>query len=79
MFTLSQILAIAIFLIMFVIIIIGKVHRYIPALIGAAAVVIIVFLGVMQSPETILHTLNIGQLASSGSGSQVMSHWNHVE
>ena len=53
MLTLSQILAIAIFLIMFVVITIGKVHRYIPALIGGGLVVVIVFLGVMQSPEAV--------------------------
>ncbi len=47
---------------MFVAIIIGKVHRYIPALIGAALVVIVVFLGLMQSPEAILNVLNLGQL-----------------
>lgn len=62
MLTLSQILAIAIFLLMFIAIIIGKVHRYIPALIGGALVVIVVFLGIMQSPEAILNVLNLGQL-----------------
>lgn len=62
MLTLSQILAIAIFLLMFTAIIIGKVHRYVPALIGAALVLIVVFLGVMHSPESILNVLNIGQL-----------------
>lgn len=62
MLILSQILAIAIFLLMFTTIIIGKVHRYVPALIGAALVLIVVFLGVMHSPESILNVLNIGQL-----------------
>lgn len=62
MLTLSQILALAIFLIMFIAIMIGKVHRYIPALIGAAIVLIVLFLGVMNSPEAILNTLNLGQL-----------------
>jgi Na+/H+ antiporter NhaD/arsenite permease-like protein len=62
MLTLSQILAIAIFLLMFIAIIIGKVHRYIPALIGGALVLIVVFLGVMKSPEAILNVLNLGQL-----------------
>jgi Na+/H+ antiporter NhaD/arsenite permease-like protein len=62
MLTLSQIFAIVIFLLMFIAIIIGKVHRYIPALIGAALVIIVVFLGLMQSPEAILNVLNLGQL-----------------
>ena len=62
MLAISQILALTIFLIMFVAIVIGKVHRYIPALIGAALVVIIVFLVVMKSPHAILSVLNLGQL-----------------
>jgi Na+/H+ antiporter NhaD/arsenite permease-like protein len=65
MLTLSQILAIAIFIVMFVVITIGKVHRYIPALIGGAAVLIIVFLGVMQSPESISNSFNFGQLINA--------------
>jgi len=60
--TLSQILAFAIFIAMFVAIIIGKVHRYIPALLGAAAVFIVVFTINMQSPELGLNVLNLGQL-----------------
>ncbi len=59
---LSQILAIAIFAVMFITIIIGKVHRYIPALIGGALVIIVVFIGVMKSPESVLSVLNLGQL-----------------
>ncbi|MBA7544867.1 hypothetical protein ES705_37228 [subsurface metagenome] len=65
MFTLSQILAAAIFIIMFVAIIYGKVHRYIPALIGAALTLGVVFLLVMRSPESIASVLNLGQLVSS--------------
>jgi len=60
--TLSQILAIVIFAVMFIVIVSGKVHRYIPAIIGAALVVIIVFLVVMKSPHAILSVLNLGQL-----------------
>jgi Na+/H+ antiporter NhaD/arsenite permease-like protein len=62
MLTLSQILASVIFLVMFITIIIGKVHRYIPALIGAALTVVIVFLVTMQEPGAILSTLNLQQL-----------------
>jgi Na+/H+ antiporter NhaD/arsenite permease-like protein len=62
MLTLSQILAIAIFIIMFIAIIVGRVHRFIPALAGAVLIIIIVFLFVMRSPETVVSVLNLGQL-----------------
>jgi len=64
MFTLSQILAVAIFVIMFAAIIYGKVHRYIPALIGAALTLGVVFLLVMRSPESVVSVLNLGQLGT---------------
>jgi Na+/H+ antiporter NhaD/arsenite permease-like protein len=64
MFTLSQILAIAIFIIMFAAIIYGKVHRYIPALIGAALTIGVVFLLVMRSPESVVSVLNLEQLGT---------------
>jgi len=60
---LSQILAVVIFLAMFATIISGKFKRYIPALIGAGLVMLVVFLLVMRSPETIWRVLNIGQIA----------------
>lgn len=66
MLTLSQILAIAIFIIMFAAIIYGKVHRYIPALIGAALTLGIVFLLVMKSPGSVVSVLNLGQLGQFG-------------
>ena len=62
MLAISQILAVVIFLLMFIAIIIGKVHRYIPALVGAFLVIIIVFLGIMRSPEAVLNVLNLSQL-----------------
>lgn len=62
MLILSQILAITIFIVMFIAIIIGKVHRFIPALLGAALTVTIVFLIVMRSPEAVLNVLNLEQL-----------------
>jgi Na+/H+ antiporter NhaD/arsenite permease-like protein len=62
MLTLSQILATAIFIVMFVAIIVGKVHRFIPALVGAVLIIIIVFLVIMKSPEAIVSVLNLGQL-----------------
>jgi Na+/H+ antiporter NhaD/arsenite permease-like protein len=62
MFALSQILAIAIFVLMFLAIIIGKVHRFIPALVGAGLTLVVVFLITMQSPDSISHVMNLGQL-----------------
>ena len=62
MLTLSQILAIVIFAVMFIAIVSGKIHRYVPALVGAALVIVIVFLAVMKSPHTVLNVLNLGQL-----------------
>ena len=62
MLELSQILAIAIFAVMFVVIVSGKIHRYIPALVGGTLVIIIVFLSVMKSPEAVLSVLNLEQL-----------------
>jgi Na+/H+ antiporter NhaD/arsenite permease-like protein len=62
MLTLSQILAIAIFVIMFIAIIVGKVHRFVPALIGAAFTLLIVFLLVMKSPDSVVSVLNLEQL-----------------
>jgi len=64
MFTLSQILAISIFVLMFAAIIYGKVHRFIPALIGAALTLIVVFLLVMRSPESVTSVLNLEQLGT---------------
>ena len=62
MLELSQTLAIAIFAVMFIAIVTGKIHRYIPALVGAALVIIIVFICVMKSPAAIFSVLNLEQL-----------------
>jgi Na+/H+ antiporter NhaD/arsenite permease-like protein len=62
MLALSQILAIAIFILMFLAIIIGKVHRFIPALIGAGLTLVVVFLITMRSPDSVVHVMNLGQL-----------------
>jgi Na+/H+ antiporter NhaD/arsenite permease-like protein len=62
MFALSQILAIAIFILMFLAIIIGKVHRFIPALVGAGLTLVVVFLITMQSPDSVVNVMNLGQL-----------------
>jgi len=60
--TLSQILATTIFIAMFVAIIVGRVHRFIPALIGAVLTLIIVFFIIMKSPGTAYYVLNLEQL-----------------
>ncbi|MBU2608289.1 MAG: ArsB/NhaD family transporter [Chloroflexi bacterium] len=62
MFTLSQLLALAIFIIMFAAIVSGKLHRYIPALVGAALTCIVVFLIVERNPEMIANVLNLEQM-----------------
>jgi len=58
----SQILAIIIFSLMFTAIIIGKVHRVIPAVIGAALTIIVVFLITLQSTEAVFNVLSLGQM-----------------
>ena len=60
--SLAQIFAVIIFFLMFVVIIINKLPRYIPALIGGALTILIVFLLVMKSPAAVLTTLNFGQI-----------------
>ncbi len=60
--TIAQILAVAIFLSMFGVITWGKVHRYIPALVGALLVLVVVFLIAMKDPSHIRNVLNLGQL-----------------
>ncbi len=62
MLILGQILAITIFIAMFVAIIVGRVHRFIPALIGAGLTLLVVFLIIMRSPESVLSVLNLEQL-----------------
>ena len=62
MLELNQILAIIIFAIMLAVIISDKVPRYIPALIGAVLMVAVVFLGVMKSPDSVWHVLNLSEL-----------------
>lgn len=62
MLSLSQILAIVIFALMLAVIISDKTPRYIPALIGAVLMILVVFLGVMRSPESAWNVLNLEQL-----------------
>ncbi len=62
MLDLSQILALAIFVLLFAAIIIGKMHRYIPALIAAGLTLGVVFLVVMREPGAVANVLNLGQV-----------------
>src|SRR5512136_2049705 len=55
--TLEQILAIIIFAVMFIAIMWGKVHRYIPALIGAALTAVLILL--LVEPEKLWHVLRL--------------------
>ena len=59
---LSQIFALVIFVGMFIAVVSDKWHRYIPALVGAALTVIVVFLIIMKSPQAVVNTLSLGQL-----------------
>jgi Na+/H+ antiporter NhaD/arsenite permease-like protein len=62
MLTLSQIAVLAIFIGVFISLTLGKVHRFIPALIGAALTLLVVFLGIERSPQTALGVLNLAEL-----------------
>jgi Na+/H+ antiporter NhaD/arsenite permease-like protein len=62
MLSLSQILAIVIFILMFAAIASGKIRRHTAALAGAAIMILVVFLGVMRDPGALWHFLNIDQL-----------------
>jgi Na+/H+ antiporter NhaD/arsenite permease-like protein len=62
MHTLSQVFAILIFLSMFSVIILNKVPRYVPALVGGGLTIVVVFLLIMKSPAAVLGVLNFGQI-----------------
>jgi Na+/H+ antiporter NhaD/arsenite permease-like protein len=59
---LSQILALVIFVVMFIAIIADKWHRYIPALVGSVLTIVVVFLVVMREPAAVGHVLSLDQL-----------------
>ncbi len=60
--TLSQIAALAIFVGVFISLITGKAGRYVPALVGAALTLLVVFLGIERSPQTAIGVLNLAEL-----------------
>src|SRR3972149_6262374 len=59
---LSQIISIGVFVVLLAVLIIGKWPRYVPALIGAALVIVIVFLVIMKDSGALWRTLNLAQL-----------------
>jgi len=60
--TVSQIFALAIFIIMFIVITTGKVPRYIAALAGGTLTVLIVFLLIQRDPQAFINVLNLDQI-----------------
>lgn len=62
MLDLSQIAALAIFIGVLTVLIIGKVQRFVPALIGAVLTITVVFLGIQRSPETAVGVLNFTEI-----------------
>jgi Na+/H+ antiporter NhaD/arsenite permease-like protein len=60
--SISQILAIVIFVLMFAAIASGKISRHISALVGAALMILVIFLGTMHSPGALWDFFNITQL-----------------
>jgi Na+/H+ antiporter NhaD/arsenite permease-like protein len=63
--TASQIAALAIFAGVFISLITGKVHRYIPALIGGALTLLVVFLGIERNPQAAMGALSLAELGRS--------------
>jgi Na+/H+ antiporter NhaD/arsenite permease-like protein len=66
MLNLSQILALAIFVLLFGAVIVGRIHRYIPALIAGGLTLGVVFGLVMKEPGAIANVLNLGQMVHPG-------------
>jgi Na+/H+ antiporter NhaD/arsenite permease-like protein len=62
--TASQVLIIIIFILMFVVITIGKVHRYVPALVGAGLTLLVLLL-VLRNPGDANTVLNFGEMGRS--------------
>lgn len=61
--TVAQILAAVIFVAMFAAITLGTMHRFIPAVIGAALTIIVVFLITLQSADAVVNVLNLHQIS----------------
>src|SRR4030042_973002 len=65
MLTLIQIAALVIFAGVFISLITGKVQRFIPALIGAALTLLVVFLGIEKNPQAAIGARNLAELGRS--------------
>jgi Na+/H+ antiporter NhaD/arsenite permease-like protein len=65
MLTPGQIASIAIFAGVFIALITGRVHRFIPALIGGALTLLVVFVGIERNPGTALSALDLAELGKS--------------
>src|SRR4030067_1693429 len=76
MLSLSQVLAIVIFGLVLAVIISDRFPRYIPALVGGALMIFVVFLGVQRSPEAVWNVLNLAQL---GQGAFWVPGQEHIE
>jgi Na+/H+ antiporter NhaD/arsenite permease-like protein len=61
----SQIAALAIFAGVFIALVTAKVQRFIPALIGAALTLLVVFLGIERNPQAAVGALNLAELGRS--------------
>ncbi|MEE8352944.1 MAG: SLC13 family permease, partial [Dehalococcoidales bacterium] len=72
----AQVLAVVIFVVMFVAIITDKWHRYIPAMVGAGLVLLVLFLIILRSPESVTSILNLGQI---GQGQFWIPGEQHIE
>jgi Na+/H+ antiporter NhaD/arsenite permease-like protein len=68
----SQVAAIVIFAGVFIFLITGKVHRFVPALIGAALTLVVVFLGIEKDPQAAVAALNLAEL---GKGTFWIGHY----
>jgi Na+/H+ antiporter NhaD/arsenite permease-like protein len=74
--SIEQILAIVVFALLLIVLIIGKLPRYVPALVGAAVVILVIFLGIMRSPDSVWRVLNLAQL---GQGHFWVPGKEHIE
>jgi len=61
----SQIIALVIFVVMFIVITTGKVQRYIPALIGGVLTILVVFILIERDMTAVTNTLNFSQILQS--------------
>jgi len=61
----NQVAALAIFVGVFIALITGKVHRFIPALIGGALTLLVVFVGIEKNPQAAIAALNLAEMGKT--------------